>query len=152
MVRPFKGSLMKADHPFLFPLSCGDTAGITGSLIGRSLRTRLPKTLDHLEPKRPAPDNVECPDKEVRRQQILCPLQPGDIRRGFKTWELRHVSTALPPSPVRASWRLPLRQHSRVALFRLSYADSADERERERERAEHGNRHHRSRRTCSPSY
>lgn len=95
MVRTIKELFAKADDPFLALLSYRDTAGITGFspaqlLLGRSLQTRLPKTVDRLEPKWPAPNDVKCQDEEVRRQQkkdfnrrhgatVLPLLQPGDM-------------------------------------------------------------------------
>ncbi|XP_075531723.1 uncharacterized protein LOC142564561 [Dermacentor variabilis] len=94
MVRTIKELFAKADDPFLALLSYRDTAGVTGFspaqlLLGRSLRTRLPKTVDRLEPKWPAPDDVKCQDEKVRGRQkkdfdrrhaatVLPPLQPGD--------------------------------------------------------------------------
>ncbi|XP_072140786.1 uncharacterized protein [Dermacentor andersoni] len=95
MVRTIKELFAKADDPFLAVLSYRDTAGVTGFspaqlLLGCSLRTRLPKTtVDCLDPKWPAPDDVKCQDEEVRGRQkkdfdrrhavtVLPPLQPGD--------------------------------------------------------------------------
>lgn len=93
-VRTVKELFEKAEDPFLALLSYRDTAGVTGFspaqlLMGRSLRTRLPKPADCLEPKWPAPDVVKCQDEEVRRRQkkdfdrrraatVLPPLEPGD--------------------------------------------------------------------------
>ncbi|XP_037503251.1 uncharacterized protein LOC119378078 [Rhipicephalus sanguineus] len=94
MVRTVKELFEKADDPFLALLSYRDTAGVTRFspaqlLMGRSLRTRIPKPADCLEPKWPAPDVVKCQDEEVRRRQkkdfdrrhaatVLPPLEPGD--------------------------------------------------------------------------
>ncbi|KAH7970291.1 hypothetical protein HPB49_002284 [Dermacentor silvarum] len=58
-------------------------------LLGRSLQSRIPKTVDCLEPKWPVPDDVTCQDQEVTRRQkkdfarppaatVLPPLQLVD--------------------------------------------------------------------------
>ncbi|KAL1444202.1 hypothetical protein MTO96_029968 [Rhipicephalus appendiculatus] len=57
--------------------------------MGRSLRTRLLKPADRLEPQWPEPEAVKCQYEEIRRRQkkdfdrrhsatVLPPLEPGD--------------------------------------------------------------------------
>nr|XP_054933949.1 uncharacterized protein LOC126543435 [Dermacentor andersoni] len=116
MVRTIKELFAKADDPFLAVLSYRDTAGVTGfspaqlllrlptsgaegeiSRLGVSKVVRVgdgfmsiaAHTVDCLDPKWPAPDDVKCQDEEVRGRQkkdfdrrhavtVLPPLQPGD--------------------------------------------------------------------------